>query len=625
MTAFPASIRLADLDGTNGFRLDGIAAEDSSGHSVAGAGDVNGDGIDDVIIGAYLADPDGKEDAGESYVVFGRVGGFGPDLSLADLDGTNGFRLDGIDADDRSGLSVAGVGDVNGDGVDDIMVGAGRTDPNSPFATGESYVVFGRAGGFGPDLLLADLDGTNGFRLGDIDQGNRGGLPVAGAGDVNGDGIDDLIIGASTATRDDKFLAGESYVVFGRLGGFGSDVSLADLDGTNGFRLDGIEAGDRSGSSVAGAGDVNGDGFDDVIIGAYLADPDGNTWAGESYVVFGRAGGFGPDLSLADLDGSNGFRLDGIDVQDYSGWSVAGAGDVNGDGIDDVIISAALADPDGKPQAGESYVVFGRAGGFGPDLSLADLDGTNGFRLRGIDEHDLNGTSVAGAGDVNGDGINDIIIGANAADPDGKSQAGESYVVFGHAGGFGPDLSLADLDGSNGFRLDGIDVQDYSSRVAGAGDVNGDGIDDIIIGARGADPDGKEGAGESYVVFGRANFPLTTGTHGDDTLIGAPDAERFYLLAGDDTLFAGGGDDVAFGNDGNDILHGQGGNDSLNGNGGDDRLTGGIGDDSLVGGNGNDTLNGGDGADVLHGGDGRDTVNGGDGDDTMKAVLATTS
>ena len=136
-------------------------------------------------------------------------------------------------------------------------------------------------------------------------------------------------------------------------------------------------------------------------------------------MVFGAAGGFAPSLSLAALDGTNGFRLDGIDRNDNSGTSVSNAGDVNGDGFDDIIIGASGADPNGNSAAGESYVVFGAAGGFAPSLSLAALDGTNGFRLDGIDGSDISGTSVSSAGDVNGDGFDDIIIGASRADPNG--------------------------------------------------------------------------------------------------------------------------------------------------------------------------------------------------------------
>ena len=167
---------------------------------------------------------------------------------------------------------------------------------------------------------------------------------------------------------------------------------------------------------------MNGDGFDDILIGARDADPNGN--AGESYIVFGKAGGFDGSFDLSSLDGSNGFALNGIERFDLSGRSVSSAGDVNGDGFDDILIGAFTADPNGNREAGESYVVFGKAGGFSSIIDLSSLDGSNGFILNGIDRYDDSGYSVSSAGDVNGDGFDDVIIGARFADPAGESYKG---------------------------------------------------------------------------------------------------------------------------------------------------------------------------------------------------------
>ncbi|MEM9766848.1 MAG: integrin alpha, partial [Cyanobacteria bacterium P01_D01_bin.71] len=265
---------------------------------------------------------------------------------------------------------------------------------------------------------------------------------------------------------------------------FGPTLNLADLDGSNGFVIKGIDVSDQSGFSVSSAGDVNGDGVDDLIISANLADPNGNVSAGESYVVFGQSGGFSSSLELSALDGSNGFIINGIDANDNSGYSVSSAGDVNGDGVDDLIIGANLAAPNGNVSAGESYVVFGQSGGFSSSLELSALDGSNGFVINGIDANDNSGFSVSSAGDVNGDGVDDLIISAPAAAPNGNSAAGESYVVFGQSGGFSNSLELSALDGSNGFVINGIDAGDISGfSVSSAGDVNGDGVDDLIISA----------------------------------------------------------------------------------------------------------------------------------------------
>ena len=494
--AFDPVISLATLDGSTGFRLDGVGNDDQSGKSVSGAGDINGDGIDDLIIGAPYTDPVCCQ-SGSSYVVFGQTAPFAITVSLSTLDGSNGFRLDGVNNDERSGESVSGAGDINGDGIDDLIIGAPRADPVSA-NEGSSYVLFGQTAPFASSVSLSTLNGSNGFRLDGVNSLDQSGDSVSGAGDINGDGIDDLIIGAHFADPVSS-LEGSSYVVFGKVLPFASSITLPFANSNVGFRLDGVASGDRSGTSVSGAGDINGDGIDDLIIGAFLADPVVDQ-EGSSYVVFGQTAPFAITVSLSTLDGSNGFRLDGVGNNDQSGESVSGAGDVNGDGIDDLIIGANNADPVSANE-GSSYVLFGRTQGFPATISLSNLNGGNGFRLDGVNSGDQSGESVSGAGDINGDGIDDLIIGAPFADPVIGNE-GSSYVVFGQTAPFASSVSLSTLNGSNGFRLDGVGPSDSSGDwVSGAGDINSDGADDLIIGAPFAGPVSLS-EGSSFVVFG---------------------------------------------------------------------------------------------------------------------------
>ncbi len=515
--ALTGVIELADIAaGTlDGAVFNGIHASDFSGVSVSSAGDVNGDGYADMLIGATGADPNGNSVAGETYLVYGQASGLTGVVNFSEIAaGTRNIAVfNGIDASDTSGVSVSSAGDVNGDGFADLLIGALGADPNGNNQAGETYLVYGQASGLTGVIHLSEIAaGTrNGAVFNGIDADDRSGVSVSSAGDVNGDGFADLLIGANWADPNGNSQAGETYLVYGQASGLTGVINLSEIAaGTrNGAVFNGIDADDNSGVSVSSAGDVNGDGFADLLIGAQLADPNGNSKAGETYLVYGQASGLTGVINLSEIAAGtrNGAVFNGIDAYGRSGNSVSSAGDVNGDGYADLLIGASQADSNGNSAAGETYLVYGQASGLTGVINLSEIAaGTrNGAVFNGIDGRDASGVSVSSAGDVNGDGYADMLIGAWLADPNGNSVAGETYLVYGQASGLTGVVNFSEIAAGtrNGAVFNGIDKSDRSGvSVSSAGDVNGDGFADLLIGAYAADPNGNSFAGETYLVYG---------------------------------------------------------------------------------------------------------------------------
>ena len=426
--------------------------------------------------------------ASSAYAAFPSV------LELSTLSGSNGVTFNGIDSADHAGRSVAAAGDINGDGLADLVIGAPDADPNANFS-GECYVVFGKNGVFSSPLSLSLLNGSNGFIIHGEALFDGAGASVAAAGDINHDGFDDLLIGAPDASASADF-AGSTYVVFGTDQGFASPFELSSLDGTNGFVITGIAEYDASGTSVSGIGDFNDDGIDDLVIGAPFA----SGGAGASYIVFGSALAWNATFSLSDIDGNNGVTIVGQQSGDSLGTSVSRAGDVNQDGVQDVVLGAPLAGPVGA-NPGFAYVIFG-GDTWSASFSLSSLDGSNGLVLTGAVTGDEFGTSVGAAGDLDADGIDDLVVGAPKADPNGNS-SGATYVVFGsNAMPWSSPLAVGSLNGNNGFTVNGVSAGDESGYAVGrAGKLNADAFDDLVIGAPLADPNGSA-SGSAYVLYG---------------------------------------------------------------------------------------------------------------------------
>jgi hypothetical protein len=289
-TPFTTPFNLAALDGTNGFKIPARGGDTFFGQTVEGAGDINGDGFDDLILSVLGNYADGNS-KGQAYVIFGKATAFTTPFNVATLNGGDGFAIRN-DAGLSRCYSASGAGDINGDGFDDLIVGISEFTYTTP-SSAASYVIFGSAGGFVATFNLSTINGTNGFELrgrgatGPIDTNGLFNLSISGPGDFNGDGFDDLLIGEVRLVNDNQ--QGVASVVFGKGTAFTTPIKLASLGAGEGLEIAGLDSRSALGNSVSGAGDVNNDGFADLLIGAPPSNR-ANVRPGEVYVIFGRAG-----------------------------------------------------------------------------------------------------------------------------------------------------------------------------------------------------------------------------------------------------------------------------------------------------------------------------------------------
>jgi uncharacterized protein YegL len=430
------------------------------GAAVSAAGDVNGDGFADLVIGDSLYD-NGQTDEGAAFVFYGSAAGFGANGSPANAD----WVVESNQADARFGAWVSAAGDVNGDGLADVVVGAplfegGQTDE------GRAFIYDGSTAG---------LKTAPSWTAESDQAGAQFGVSAASAGDVNGDGFADVIVGANKFDNGQTD-EGRAFVYYGSPG------SLSQAPGWYG---EGNQANTYYGSSVATAGDVNGDGFADVIVGAYLYDG-GQLDEGAVYVYHGSPTG---------LNAVPDWRAEGDQAVALFGDAVNSAGDVNGDGYGDVIVVARFYD-NGETNEGAAFVWLGSSAGLGANGAPANAD----WMAEGNQADARFGASVGAAGDVNGDGYADLLAGAIQYD-NGEADEGAAFVWLGSSAGLGANGAPANADWMAEGNQPGAF---FGSAVSTAGDVNGDGFSDIVIGAHQFD-NGQTNEGGVFVYYGSAS------------------------------------------------------------------------------------------------------------------------
>jgi hypothetical protein len=443
-------------------------------NSVAAAGDVNGDGYSDMLIGANGT----AADEGRVFVYQGSASG---------LPNTFTYYLDASDqAFAQFGKSVSTAGDVNGDGYSDVVIGANRYDDG--FANeGRAYVYYGSVSGLSaaPDRILDDANQVN------AEFGNS----VSCAGDVNGDGFSDVLVGAYFYDVGTNANQGRVYLYHGSATGLSASPATI-LNSSN-------QAGSLFGNSVSTAGDVNGDGYSDILIAAYFYTSP-TLFEGRVYGFYGSPAGISVTPNIT-LQGEN-------QSESYFGTSVASAGDVNADGFCDIIIGVYGYDDGVNVDEGRAYVYYGASAGLNA-ASVSVLDAANQFDTQF-------GSSVAGAGDINGDGYSDVVVGAPIYD-DGFADEGKAFVFLGSPTGINSTAAFTPADANK-------PISQFGNSVSGAGDVNGDGFSDLVIGSQLYDDPPFNDEGNAFTYYGNQG----TGKNNNPRLYNTDLTTPYNTLAG---------------------------------------------------------------------------------------------
>lgn len=576
------TIDLRTLVPADGFGVRGEANQDQAGWSVAGLGDINGDGIADVATGAWVFRSQGVQDTGAAFIVFGKptgstwgstansINGIRSVISSFNFSPSDGFLFRGLSAVDRVGNSMTGAGDMNGDGIADFAIGGYLVDRLAGNGqtvagdVGEVYLIFGKASGsYGTfnsatgrnEMSGLDVTAANGIVIRGGAVSDQAGWAISSAGDVNGDGIADLIVGAPTVDQPNFGNAGAAYVIYGKKPGDTWNtiadplnpgrriLDLGQLQSSDGFMIQGENNQNaQAGYSVDSAGDVNGDGFADLVVGGYVWNNGLATTAGAAYVVFGSATGQGTIsqgrqvLQLSSLTTAQGFLIRGINTDDQTGRAVSKAGDLNGDGVDDLAVGVWLSDRGAALNTGSVYVIYGKKNGgdgWGQSISgqsilnLANFGVGDGLFIQGSNNpvsDKQTGRSLAGLGDFNRDGIADLGIGITLSDAKANN-SGEVNILYGSTA-YSGGLALSGSSSAN--TLIGSTLSDTINGLGGADVIFGfEGDDNIVLTDTGFERiDGGAGSDTLRLAAG-VNLDLTGVTAGVLTSI-----ERIDLVNG---------------------------------------------------------------------------------------------
>ncbi|MEA2346467.1 MAG: hypothetical protein QOG62_254 [Thermoleophilaceae bacterium] len=570
----PAAFATKDVDlaAQSNVTFTGRTSGDLTGAAVADAGDFNGDGINDIIMGARLADVPGlpgKVDAGAVYIVYGKA--HPTSVSLADLAAgpdSRGLEIDGGAPNDRAGQTVEGIGDFNGDSTDDVIIGARGVDQGADLSGGAAYVIYGddNAPGNDPaDLDLGQIRGSDprGMEI----QGppvsasaNAGtGLSAHAAGDINADGFKDVAVDSIFADYNSKINSGAAWVIYGGNTADPADVNLANvfdagLQNDRGFRVVGATAGDQAGSSTGvvgnvpfAGGDFNNDGTDDLAVGAVSA----NSGSGIEYVVYGDPGpGVTHDPGDVNLatDTSRFMSVSGLPggggaFPPFLGASGVGIADFNNDGDGDLLVGAPDADGINGLDSGLAFVVYSGGPGDMADVNLVTDTGSF-MRMDGAGPGDLAGGALTPADDMNGDDRGDLAVGAVLADPNGRADSGAVYAIYRNNQGDPSDIDLGQLKlpaaDARGYEIDGEATNDrLGASIAPVLDLNLDSVNELLIGANQQNPPGT-GSGRAYITS--AAPPTATAapaslTFGSRNVGAGPSSSQHATLTNDDPEF----------------------------------------------------------------------------------------